>query len=136
MRTDLPRLSFDNPSPIGQQLEDVRGVQEILPTLSSSTYYYFVPSSWFLSKYRPRSTAWVTLENSCVFILDSTHLKRSGSRVMDVLTLLRFMSSLAIRQYDSILPQHINIVNTLSYNVILKEYGTNRTEGEWNGREH
>lgn len=113
-------------SPRGQKLGGIKGPGGISPLVPPSFHSIFS-----LSKYNAFSTAWVTLANSCSLIFDSTHLKRSGFSVIDVLTFLRSISSLPIMQYDGILPKHINISHTMSYNVISKHM--NWSGEEWKG---
>lgn len=121
------QLLQNNQSPIGQMLGDLRGAKAI-PSESPSNLNYFLDLD-SRSRVNANSTAWVMLENSFDFIIDSTQLKSSGSNVIDVRTFLRLISNFAIKQYDSILPQHINIIHTMSYSVILNKNGS-----ELNGR--
>ena len=116
-------------SPRGQ-MRGQRGVQKYFTALIPP-HHLQDHSIFSLSRCNAFSTAWVMLANSCSFILDSTHLKSSGSKVIEVLTFLRSISSLPIFPYDSILPKHINILHTMSYNVILKHI--NWRGKEWTG---
>jgi hypothetical protein len=123
-----PFTSFKNPSPRGQKLEDVRGVQEILPTLSSSTYYYFLDSFCFLSD-NTISIKCVLLRMWTPSILLSIHSSNSGDNLTATYSFTTLDTFLQCNTNE-----HINTCFTIS--TIVKHCKTNRIEGEWNGKQY
>ena len=114
-------ISFKNQSPS----MDV-GMTGVQKQFTGHPLHYLLDSSWFLSRIKALSTAWVKLANSLVSILDCIQLSRSFGSVIDLGTRILVM-------YDTSLHEHINITYCMSCNVLHDN--THMNEGdmnEWN----